>query len=1313
MSVKENILGADGPWAAAVIAKSTPLLVLLVAAWAAACGLASGAKPQAAPRTGERGAESRRLAGDEAPRTGPETEKRFPPLRVPAGFKATLFACDPLVEYPSAVALGPRPGSIFVAADYMTGLGTEIVRRDEVRLLEDTDRDGYADRAVVYADRFNSVQGLTYHDGTVYALHAPLLTALRDTDGDGKADERRDLLTGLGLPPEQNPVRLHCANGLVMGHDGWLYLALGDHGCDVRRPEGDRLVLEGGGILRCRPDGRDLHVFAAGLRNIYDVALDDELNVFVRDNENDGGDYKIRVCHSFFGADHGYPYLYYERPDEALPPLADLGLGSSAGGVCYRERQFPAAYRGRLFFCEWGRAVVDCRPERAGSGFTPLTEQEFAAGAEKDPYGFKPTDLVVERDGSLIVADWADGQRPKRGRGRVYRISYVGEADKAGAGKPGPADGLENRPTLQESIARLDSESAYERIDAQTAVERRGREGLDALGEALGRKRLGVRGRLHAVWALARADGPASLDRLFDLAGTDPDPRVQAQAVRALADLADPVLVRRRLDAGPGDTGLAARLAKLAPGKGPRVLLEIVIAVGRLRWPDAPAWLQETLTKPDPALAHAALQTLRRSENWPAVLKLIDRPGTEPVRGIALRAAADRAVPELVDGLIDRLRAEPDAVRRTEYADTLSRVHKKPGPWVYWGYRPPPRPPNTVAWERTEAIDLALQRVLADPDRAARLAVLRRMQREKLVPRPGPLGQWLREETEPARTAAILESLRGYPAGDARGLLEMVMENSRQATANRLAALALFADGLEETSEGRLLALAAALEDGPVLAAAVRQLGRRPRLNAASFLLGKARSPDASVRAASVEALATLRTAGAGAEAEKLLNDKDAGVRRAAAFAAGELGVRTAAGKLLDLARDAEPAVRQASLESLRLLREPRALPLAVAALADRETHRTALHCVADLGGPDQAGAVIDAARRDPSAEVLPLVVRTLTRWGGQEESRRPDLDRAVAELQGATGILARWNPVGPLPTNTAPAAVERLAPVPKGPGPREETTSVFGSGAETRVRLGPDKGAEENAVWLAYTDLFTAEQTSVQFLSSGSGPMSVWLNGRLVYQRRGAGPLPPDTERFEAVLDRGPNRLLVQVAAAKGAAEFQARFRRKSSSAEREKLVEAALARAGNAERGRQVFFAADKSQCLKCHRLGEHGERIGPDLTGIGGRFSRMHLVEAVLEPSRAVAPGFQTVTVTLKDGRTLTGIKAEETDDLLTLGDNQGRKHQFARRDIDEQQTQPQSTMPEGLEKQLTEQEFIDLIAFLVGQKPGQQVKAPAPE
>jgi hypothetical protein len=88
-------------------------------------------------------------------------------VKVPADFKATLFACDPLIEYPSAISIGPRPGALFVAVDYMTGLGTEIVRRDEVRLVEDTDGDGYADKATIFAKGFNPIQGLAYHDGTL------------------------------------------------------------------------------------------------------------------------------------------------------------------------------------------------------------------------------------------------------------------------------------------------------------------------------------------------------------------------------------------------------------------------------------------------------------------------------------------------------------------------------------------------------------------------------------------------------------------------------------------------------------------------------------------------------------------------------------------------------------------------------------------------------------------------------------------------------------------------------------------------------------------------------------------------------------------------------------------------------------------------------------------------------------------------------------------------------------------------------------------------------------------------------------------
>jgi putative membrane-bound dehydrogenase-like protein len=1244
------------------------------------------------------------LLADKQRQTGPATEKRFPPLKVPTDFKATLFACDPLIEYPSVIARGPRPGSLFVAVDYMTGLGTEIVRRSEIRLIEDTDGDGYADKATVFAGGFNSIQGLAYDNGTLYVMHAPFLTALRDTKGKGIADKRQDLLSGLGLTPEDNPVRLHCANGVVVGHDGWLYLALGDHGCRVKRPEGDRLVLEGGGILRCRADGRDLHVFATGLRNIYDVALDEDLNVFVRDNENDGGDYMVRVCDSFFGADHGYPYLYYEHPQEALPPLADLGRGSSAGGVCYLERQFPPAYHCNLLFCEWGRSVVRYQPRRAGSGFAPLKEIEFASGAANDPYGFKPTDLVVDRDGALFVSDWADDQRPKRGRGRIYRITYVGKDAHSTASEPVRRDA-----PLARWITRLDSESSSERREAQRVIATRGQEGLRGLKEALDKGRLGVRGRLHAVWVLARGGGRAELPRLLGLVKEDPEPRVQAQAVRALADLTDPMLTRHRLNAGPGDGKVADKLARLARGKDRRVLLEIVIALGRLRWQPLPGWLRQTLTKPDPSLAHATMQALRRLDDWPAVLKLMDRPDGDPLRPIALRAAASRAVPELVDGLIDRLGKEPVAARRRPYAELLTRVHKKPGPWVYWGYRPPPRPANTVAWELTEAIAQVLDRALLDRDNGMRQAVLAAMRREKILPRLATLGRWLQEETQADRVAALLAALREQPAGSLRRQLAAVVANKKQTQTNRLAALRLFAGALDASSEVRLLELAGAVEDSAVLAEVLRFLGKCPRLRSRALLLRKTESPSAIVRAAALLALAEHKASEAIQPVPRLLGDKDGHVRAAAARVAGQFRVKPAIPTLLKLAGDREPAVRRASFIALRQLREGRAIALAVAGLRDQETELVALDCLADMGGPAQAGAVADLAKRHPSSAVLTCAVRLLTTWSNRatlSATQRGKLFQDIATVQGTSGTLLCWQVRGPVRADRTAEVLKEVASrapfsLPQGEAAQGWRTRLA-EGTEVPLHVEAGQAAGGKHSWFACSDIRVPTKTTVQFLAGSSGTLKVWLNGRLTHQRGRFARFVLDSDRFSTTLARGANRLLVEIASPGGRVTWHLRFRPVSSRAEHEKLTQAALSRPGDAARGQAVFLNIEKSQCLKCHRLGGRGERIGPELTGVGARFSRIYLVESILDPSRTIAPSYQTILVTLTTGKQLMGVRVAETEKTLTLADRDGKKQTLARGDIEEQQPQAQSTMPEGLEKRLTEQEFIDLIAFLAAEK-----------
>ncbi|MEO2008769.1 MAG: hypothetical protein ABGX22_08840, partial [Pirellulaceae bacterium] len=154
-----------------------------------------------------------------------------------------------------------------------------------------------------------------------------------------------------------------------------------------------------------------------------------------------------------------------------------------------------------------------------------------------------------------------------------------------------------------------------------------------------------------------------------------------------------------------------------------------------------------------------------------------------------------------------------------------------------------------------------------------------------------------------------------------------------------------------------------------------------------------------------------------------------------------------------------------------------------------------------------------------------------------------------------------------------------------------------------------------------------------------------------------------------------------------------------KSSKVEHERLTSQLLSSRGNLNRGREVFMNADKSQCVRCHRIGNDGPRIGPDLAGIGSRFSRIHLIESILLPSRTIAPSYSTRSVILTDGRVLSGVVIAENENSITLGDTQGKTHEIEKDTIDESVTHPVSTMPEGLEKKLTERELIDLLAFLL--------------
>src|SRR5262249_18466920 len=141
-------------------------------------------------------------------------------------------------------------------------------------------------------------RGLIAHNGSVWVLHPPYLTVYHDTDGDGVSDRKETLVTGLTTDMIDRRGGEHTTKRIRMGIDGWIYIGVGDYGIlKAKGKDGATISMRGGGIVRVRPDGTELEIFARGLRNPFDIAIDPYLNLFTRDNTNDGAGWDTRVSH--------------------------------------------------------------------------------------------------------------------------------------------------------------------------------------------------------------------------------------------------------------------------------------------------------------------------------------------------------------------------------------------------------------------------------------------------------------------------------------------------------------------------------------------------------------------------------------------------------------------------------------------------------------------------------------------------------------------------------------------------------------------------------------------------------------------------------------------------------------------------------------------------------------------------------------------------------------------------------------------------------------------------------------------------------
>ena len=125
---------------------------------------------------------------------------------------------------------------------------------------------------------------------------------------------------------------------------------------------------------------------------------------------------------------------------------------------------------------------------------------------------------------------------------------------------------------------------------------------------------------------------------------------------------------------------------------------------------------------------------------------------------------------------------------------------------------------------------------------------------------------------------------------------------------------------------------------------------------------------------------------------------------------------------------------------------------------------------------------------------------------------------------------------------------------------------------------------------------------------------------------------------------------------------------------------------------------FSNGRVACATCHRIGNEGGQIGPDLTRIGAIRAGRDIVESIVFPSSTIAQGYESYIVTTKDGRSVTGVITRRAGDVLVLRDSSGAELRLQKAQVEAMSRSTISLMPEGLDKAMTRDEFRDLLAFL---------------
>jgi len=636
-------------------------------------------------------------------------------VKVPEGFDVSLFASPPAANYPVFIAAAPN-GDLYVSSDGNGSLGRNA-KRGRILRLRDTDGDGRADQVTEFAKDVDSPRGLVWDHDRLYLVHPPHLSAFIDKDGDGVSDEQKILVKDIAFGFKDRPAD-HTTNGLSMGPDGWLYIAGGDFGfMNATGSDGKTLQHRNGGVIRVRPDGTGLEIYSTGTRNILEVAISPQMEMFTRDNTNDGGGWNVRFHHFTGYADHGYPRMYKNFNDEIIQPLADYGGGSGCGAVYIDEPGF-GEWNDAPFTDDWGTGALWKHTVKAkGATF------EETKAPEKFIQMTRPTDSDVDAMSRVYQASWKGSTFNWEGPNAGYIVMV-----KPKGFTPEPLPNFV-KASNAELVKILESPSYRRRIEAQRELMRRGLpdDAIPALAALIGDPAKLISGRTAALFAFTHfpAKGKPVAEAIKGLAA---EPVFDAAVARAFAESAT-------YAAKASEGNLKLRDAwKDQPASLSQLNRAVSATTG---WNEASrkAVFDLTLGSGDAVVQHTAIQALAKLADIPLAFSYVDKADTA-VRGAALRAIAMIHQPAAVDGLIERLGKVTDPAVRQGLLSALSRLNFHEGEWKgdSWGTRPDTRGPyyQPEPWSETPKITAALKEILAKASAAETGFLVKEMNRNRI-----------------------------------------------------------------------------------------------------------------------------------------------------------------------------------------------------------------------------------------------------------------------------------------------------------------------------------------------------------------------------------------------------------------------------------------------------------------------------------------------------------------------------------------------------------------------------------------------------